>query len=121
MPLLFGMLSDEARPVFAERTNGIYSIRTPDWKYIYNPQNLTPECLRRTGKKATPYVIQKEELYRTREDPGEKKNVVAENPDVARELRTQLVEWVETDNRVHKQHQFTKEELERLRALGYLN
>lgn len=121
MPLLFGMGGDEARPAFAERTERIYSIRTPEWKYIYNPENLTPECLKRRGNESTPYVIQKEELYRVREDPGEKRNVVADNPEVARDLRTRLVEWVETDKRVHKEHQLTKDELERLRALGYVN
>jgi arylsulfatase A-like enzyme len=122
LPLLFGEREDEPRPAFAERTEGIYSIRTPDWKYIYNPSNLTPECLqRRTKTTPRPYVILSEELYRVRDDPGETKNVVAENPETARQLRAQLVEWVESNKRVHKKQELSKEAEERLRALGYVN
>jgi arylsulfatase A-like enzyme len=121
LPLLFGESEHEPRPAFAERTDSIYSIRTPDWKYIYNPSNLTPECLQRRSSKTTPYVILSEELYRVREDPGETRNVVAEHPEAARQLRAQLVEWVETNKRFHKKHELSKEAEERLRALGYVN
>jgi arylsulfatase A-like enzyme len=122
LPLLFGESEDEARPAFAERTEGIYSIRLPDWKYIYNPSNLTPECMqRRTKTTPRPYVILSEELYRVREDPGETRNVVAEHPETARQLRARLVEWVETNKRFHKKQQLSKEAEERLRALGYVN
>jgi arylsulfatase A-like enzyme len=121
MPVLFGLVVAAPRPAFGERTEGIYSIRTPEWKYIYNPDNLTPECLERRGNKSTPFVIGREELYRVSEDPGETRNVVADNAEAARELRKRLVAWVEANKQVHKQHQLSKEAEERLRALGYIN
>ena len=120
LPLIFGATNGSWRPAFAERAGAIFSIRTPEWKYIYNPDDYHTYCSRSDDDTGDGYLIDAQELYDVRTDPGETRNVVDEHPDVALELRAQILEWLNTNRRVHKEHKLTKEAEERLRALGYI-
>jgi arylsulfatase A-like enzyme len=112
--------SDSWFPAFAERASAIFSIRTPQWKYIYNPDNYHTYCSRSDDDEGSGYLIAAEELYDIQTDPHERNNVVAQYPDVARDLRGQIIEWLSTNKVQHKQFELTKEAEERLRALGYI-
>ncbi|NIR51230.1 sulfatase-like hydrolase/transferase [candidate division KSB1 bacterium] len=107
-------------PAFGERINTIFSIRTPQWKYIYNPDNYHTYCSRSEKDKGEGYLIEAEELYDVKKDPKEQKNVVAQHPDIAKELRAQIIQWANTNKKAIKEHKLTKEAEERLRALGYI-
>jgi arylsulfatase A-like enzyme len=118
--LLFEDASDLWHPAFGERAAAIYSIRTPQWKYIYNPDNYHTYCSRSDDDEGEGYLIAAEELYDMQNDPHEKNNVAAQHREVALELRAQILEWLNTNKRVHKEYELTKEAEERLRALGYI-
>ena len=64
------------------------------------------------------------ELYNTDDDPGEKTNVIVENPEVAAEMAGRIHEFILRD-RTHTPVEFTMpltaEEIERLRSLGYVD
>ncbi len=107
-------------PAFAERASAIFSIRTPQWKYIYNPDNYHTYCSRSDDDEGSGYLIAAEELYDIQNDPHERNNVVAHYPDVARDLRGQIIEWLNTNKVQHQDFELTKEAEERLRALGYI-
>ena len=94
----------EAR-VFSQYAHSRYSVRTPRWKLI---ESTSP---------------QKMELYDLESDPGERTNLVRENPDVARALHAELEQWRTTRTPVDGAPApvaLTPEEIERLKALGYL-
>ncbi len=118
--LLFEDSSDLWHPAFGERASAIYSIRTPQWKYIYNPDNYHTYCSRSDDDQGEGYIIEAEELYDVQKDPHEKHNIVSQHREVALELRAQILEWLNTNKRVHKEYELTKEAEERLRALGYI-
>jgi arylsulfatase A-like enzyme len=106
----------EPRPAYAEldRTWGateqkpalVVSLRNDDWKYIHSVDGSVPE-----------------QLYDKREDPGEKTNVAAEQSvplaalvqQVSRYLALAPAPFGRAD-----QVEVGEEELERLRALGYV-
>jgi arylsulfatase A-like enzyme len=91
LPLIRGEAGWQERPAFCETTPGGYqappemlktrvrAMRTPEWKFI---------------RTAGPSVDEAE-LYHLKEDRGERRNVVAEYPDVARQMRGELEGWVE--------------------------
>ncbi len=120
VPLIFGATNGASRPVFAERAGAIFSIRTPEWKYIYNPDGYHTYCSRSDDDVGAGYLIAAEELYDVRRDRKELNNVVDDHRQVALELRAQILEWLNTNKRQHKEHKLTKEAEERLRALGYI-
>ncbi len=120
LPFLFGDGTDQWRQAFSERTSSIFATRTPKWKYIYNPDNYHPDCVSRRYSEGYPYFIDTEELYDVENDPAETRNLAGENPEIVRDLRAQLLQWVQTNKRVHKEVQLTEEATERLRALGYI-
>ncbi|MCG8603568.1 sulfatase, partial [bacterium] len=64
--------------------------------------------------------IAPEELYHLPSDPKEQTNIVDKHPDLAMDFRAQIIEWLNTNKRHHKEYKLTKEAEERLRALGYL-
>jgi arylsulfatase A-like enzyme len=83
------------------------SIQTGGWKLIANTTD-TGDCI-------------EFELYNINEDPGEKKNVLLENPGVAAVLRKQLMEWANTTSNTSESKTviLTEELLEQLKSLGY--
>ncbi len=118
--LLFEDSSDLWHPAFGERASAIYSLRTPRWKYIYNPDNYHTYCSRSDADEGEGYLIAAEELYDMQNDPKEKNNIVDQLPEVALELRAKILEWLNTNKREHQEYQLTKDAEERLRALGYI-
>ena len=91
LPLIRGEAGWRERPAFCETTPGGYqappemlrtrvrSMRTPEWKFI---RTVGPS-------------VDEAELYHLKEDPGERRNVAAEYPEVARQMRGELERWVE--------------------------
>ena len=67
-----------------------FAIRTSDYKYIYSP--TANESIVDFDTIGCRYPV---ELYDLKKDPGEKKNIVDEQPVIAEELRKQLLERIE--------------------------
>jgi arylsulfatase A-like enzyme len=83
-------------PVVLQAANAVYAIRAGDWKFIER-ENAPPfESTRNprkadaAAKRARATVAAGDELFNLREDPFETKNVLAENPDRAAELKRAL-------------------------------
>ncbi len=88
-----------------------YGIVFRGWKLIHNVQH---------GPVAPDF-----ELYRHSEDPLDKKDVAAQNPEVVARLRAQLAAWrksVEANKlpRADSQEGISARDLDRLRSLGYV-
>ena len=83
------------------------------WKLIYRPN----------GEAAG---LNRAELYEHRSDPGDTKNVAAQNPQQVAQMTTEIGQWMEKQKRVRNalgrgaKATFDPETLEKLRSLGYL-
>lgn len=99
-----------------EIDEAIYTLRTDRWRYVYNPRELTPQCL----PKGDFYAVEREELYDLQSDPGERNNVVAEHPEVVGELRRTMREKLK-QSPTGAAVAFDESLREELEALGYLN
>ena len=108
--------SDTDIYAYSQLSNKIYSIRTNQWKYIYNPEGIKP-C-RKVGR----FDIEKEELYNIKDDPKETKNLISSEKEVAERLRSQLLRWKEDvrRNETAVRRPVDKETEEMLKALGYV-
>ncbi len=122
---IFGMILDDSSdvwfPSFADRSIVINSIRTPQWKYIYNPEDYHAVCV--TGAvedDGEGYDVEIEELYNIQTDPSEQVNLAEQFPNIAKELRAEIINWLNTNKKVHKEYTLSKEAEKRLRALGYV-
>jgi arylsulfatase A-like enzyme len=110
-----------ARPtrtaVFAETSGRIFSVSTPEWRLVYNPEGLVPEA------PGGPYPIGRTELFGRRRDPREQGNVAALHPETVRSLVAEVEAWRRRDlghgapDAVQTIDPATAEEL---RALGYI-
>jgi len=60
----------------------LQSVRTESWRYVSNPEGLTPNCV----PAGNYYKVAKEELYDHRSDPREEVNVAADHPDLAKKF-----------------------------------
>jgi arylsulfatase A-like enzyme len=110
-----------ARPartaVFSETSGRIFSVSTPEWRLVFNPERLVPEA------PGGPYPIGRTELFDRRRDPREQGNVAALHPDVVQGLVAEVEAWRRRDLRegaadaVQTIDPATAEEL---RALGYI-
>lgn len=63
-------------------------IRTKDWKLIYT--NVPPQDLHSEGSNRCTY-----ELYDLRTDPKEEINILEKHPDVVKELKKKLFQWID--------------------------
>src|SRR6185503_4113451 len=85
---------DGHRFSIAEYRDKIVTLRTDEWRYIWNPEEFYPHS---GAYKLIPgdrgYPVAREELYHTALDPLEQKNVLADHPDVALALRAALLDW----------------------------
>jgi arylsulfatase A-like enzyme len=103
--------------VFAETSGRIFSVSTPEWRLVYNPERLVPEA------PGGPYPIGRTELFDRRRDPREQGNVAALHPEVVQGLVAEIEAWRRRDLRegaadaVQTIDPATAEEL---RALGYI-
>jgi len=120
MPMISHGTVDENHKISLSEWNhkqgDILSIRTKEWRYIYNPNDVTPICL----PKGDYYKVAKEELYNIQKDPGETLNIVEKNPKVAEMLREKLLRLYPKGNDSSKTIRASEEALEELRSLGYL-
>lgn len=82
------------------------SIRTKDWKLIYHP------------------VSKRYELYNLAQDPKEKKNLAYKKDEIFLSLKNELFSWMERmprqDEKAKKKRKLSEEEIEALKALGYI-
>ena len=107
---------DPRRPVFLQRRhfNGdyrgtywvkgeLFGIRDGPWKYVEGKE----ENLR--------------QLFNLDHDPWERTNLIDESPDVARRLAQKLNAWMDRSrNALPVLNQMSEEDIEKLRALGYV-
>ncbi len=119
---LVPLITNEDRPeendyAFSELIPGpVFTVRSNTWRYIYNPTQTIPQCSPRGGF----YRVEEEELYDVMADPLEQLNVIKEHPEIAKELRGVLLEKFPVLNAAKKPVMADEQELEQLRALGYL-
>lgn len=82
------------------------SLRTKDWKLIYHP------------------VSQRYELYNLAQDPEEKVNLDRQEEQVFESLKKELFSWMERmpkqETKAKKKRKLSEEEIESLKALGYI-
>jgi arylsulfatase A-like enzyme len=97
----------------AENLTDTFAHVEPDWKLIYRAQ-------------ASRAKLKSFELYDRRTDPGERKDLSAQRPDIVEKLKPRMTEWVDLQAQVKKQlgpggkSKMDAQTLERLRSLGYL-
>ena len=92
----------------------LQTVRTARWRYVANPEELTPTCV----PSGDYYAVAREELYDVAADPREQRNVIADHPDVARTLAERTQEGgAAADAAPLPVDPNLKEEL---KALGYL-
>jgi arylsulfatase A-like enzyme len=105
------LLSSHIKPVqeeviFSQYGNSVYCIRTPKWKLI---ETVKPKTL---------------ELYQLINDPAEQHNISATHPGQANNLLQALSNWRSSCFQLDeiKKHDvdYSKEALEKLRTLGYI-
>jgi arylsulfatase A-like enzyme len=118
--VIFEGASTEWHQVFGERSRKIYLTRTPQWKFIYNPDGYHSTCVRTKGDQGEGFIVQPEELYDIVSDPRETNNLIGRFPAIADSLRDRLLDWAESNKTAHVPQKLTKEAEERLRALGYI-
>ena len=78
----------ESRPAFASWRDQIFSVRTSEWRYVWNPDGVEPD-----EKPEGAYPIPREALYDVGADPLELSDVAAQHPAVVEELRRAILEW----------------------------
>jgi len=110
-----------ARPartaVFSETSGRIFSVSTPEWRLVYNPERLVPEA------PGGPYPIGRTELFDRRRDPREQGNVAALHPEVVQALVAEVEAWRRRDLRegaADAVQTIDPSTAEELRALGYI-
>lgn len=93
--------------------HSVMTVRTPRWRYVYNPDDYRPVQHVRFAR---------EELYDLEADPAERTNVVAVHSEVASALRNDLLEWRRwTEERATPALPLDDPELEaQVLALGYV-
>ena len=110
-----------ARPartaVFSETSGKIFSVSTPEWRLVYNPERLVPEA------PGGPYPIGRTELFDRRRDPCEQGNVATLHPEVVQALVAEVEAWRRRD--LHEGAAEAVQTIdpgtaEELRALGYI-
>jgi choline-sulfatase len=100
---------------YGETAGRIFSLRTGRWRFVYNPERLTPPA------PGGPYPIREAELYDERSDPREQKDLAGERKDLVRAFTRDLVAWRrQLGRRPAPSRQVDPDTLEELKALGYV-
>ncbi len=105
---VFGRPSEkwQDQRVFAQYGDQLYCVRTPRWKLIQRTSN------------------QRVKLFDLHRDPGERRNLSAQRPNLSAALLAELEDWrarrpqLDLDSR--REVELTEEMVEELRALGYV-
>jgi arylsulfatase A-like enzyme len=111
------------RYAFSELEDRVVSIRSQRYRYVYNPDDFDfPLGLDGPG---AVYPIAPAELYAHDGDPGERRNVVAAEPEVATGLAERIRRWQrehdwEERSRAHADKRIPDELRESLEAIGYV-
>jgi arylsulfatase A-like enzyme len=103
----------------------LYALRTDRWKLVTNPEGHRVDNDFYTGAPGPGFVIAAEELYDLSADPGERRNVAHEYPEVAARLRARLAERVRAAQaralgEAPASDSLDAETADALRALGYV-
>ena len=110
----------------SEWWNLIFTLRTLDWVYIWNPTGFWPTDSRYSGGD---YPVAKEELYNIKLDPKQKNNLVRKNREIADTLKVKVTTWMtstlDKDQwtkgfKIKEKPKLTKKMEEALRSLGYI-
>lgn len=117
-PHLLGKNMKKKKVTYSQIEDKIFSIRNEKWKYIYNPTAY--RILAITSPKKKFIQIEKEELYNIISDPQETTNLAYEKREITKQLKKQLLAWInEKDSKRIEKQTVPKELLQKLRALGY--
>lgn len=100
----------------SEWRSEILTIRTNKWRYIYNPENVTPSW----QPPGDFYKVSSEELYDIQADPKELKNVAGLFPEAAKTLREKLLSSYKPKYAVKAPAKASKEIIDALRKQGYI-
>ncbi len=105
----------------AEYRDRILTLRTDTWRYVWNPDEFHPHSsIFRIVEGDPGYAIAREELYRTADDPLEKNELSASEPEQARLLREALLDWASRRGNVMVPKQMDEATRNELRSLGYI-
>lgn len=94
-----------ARQDWQDRERAIETVRSQRWKLVYYP-GLEGDQIR---------------LFDLLEDPGERTDVGDRYPEIRQGLLAELGAWRRTDTVKAEEVELTQEEIDNLKALGYLN
>ena len=101
--------------IFGETNGRIHSVRSAEWRFVYNPEGLHPEA------PGGPYPIGDVELFDLRKDPRERHNLARARPDLVRAFTAEVQAWkTRYVRKGANEGSIDPEALEELRALGYL-
>lgn len=88
-PTLAGKKQPVRKPMVSTNAGGLQAIRSGKWKYIDGTfPETAPQGLRNTFKKEAEPA-----LYDLSKDPAEKRNVIADHPEVVQELQAVLADY----------------------------
>jgi arylsulfatase A-like enzyme len=100
---------------FGETHGRIFTVRTPEWRFVYNPERVRPDA------PGGPYPIAEVELYDLKRDPREAQNIASSRPDLVRAFSAEALAF---RHRTRRKDPLATgpdpEAVEELRALGYL-
>jgi arylsulfatase A-like enzyme len=114
--------SASSRFVISELGPGIVSLRSDRWHYIYNPKGYSsPATIDGDRGDRGLFQIETEELYDVARDPRETRNLAADRPEVAAELRERAERWLAEDESDFQPYDVNPELLEELRVMGYVD
>lgn len=120
LPLIYGKEKQLRSEVYAmEGARRRFAIRTDNYKYIYSPsaEDLYHKLWKKKGIPFRPVYNNVVELYDLKKDPEERKNIFAEKPEVAKEMRDQLLKWIKKLE-AKKEKVIVKNKIKRLKNLG---
>jgi arylsulfatase A-like enzyme len=78
----------ESRDAFATWRDRVFTVRTEDWRYVWNPDGIEP-----TDPPEGPYPIPGRALYDVRRDPLERHDVLEGRADVGEQLEARIRSW----------------------------
>ncbi len=100
--------------------NRVFAVRRGKWKLIANPSGLAP-WNRPYRRGESGFALHKLELYDLETDPGETRNLAAEEPATAEELNAALGRWLaRAREKAGSSDAPSEESLRQLEQLGYL-